>query len=515
MLKLRNRRAIRNKHLDLRVAQVATSTATDSYNLKWASAGDNPPTAAWSHKGNIHEIIINIFCDETADKGRNVKINAHGLAMHRHEWEHSIQTERDFKAMNEALAKIKCPFTLLNLFEDARIEFIARKRDGKFGWKNWYVPTPNPADPMNLLYCLICIEPEKASRFPLRGDLKTAFNSINGRAVAAFYEQIVCCKSTMDLLPILVNWLKAFPQKYHSCKQPEDGSRGKGVHGEDYHASCEVAGEVMPADTIPQMTDDESKEKSKTLAAGGTGSLTSATTWKDELLEGRRLGNRLRQCFKNKIGKGRQKTPSPTRRLRMREISTGLPINPYTTIKPRNRGCPNISIVMDCSGSMSGEYTDCNGKTRKHDESGRILLHALSDLAKQGLVEGRVYLSANSCVNTQRGCFHQFDLSTATKRDIDRSNGAGGGSEGIDVTVAQNIARMSKSRIMLVFTDACWGGLALKPEEMHGKGIFTVGLYAGSTDRSKHLAEIGMDQSISTESVESLAESLARRLAAV
>ena len=95
------------------------------------------PTACWrwDKKEEKHKILIGLG---NGLKERFKEDIEYMLSFGYHEVSHSLHTTRDLKKLNERLKKEGIPFPLYNLFEDARIEHLFRKRFKRpFRWKTW------------------------------------------------------------------------------------------------------------------------------------------------------------------------------------------------------------------------------------------------------------------------------------------------------------------------------------------------------------------------------------------
>jgi len=364
------------------------------------------------------------------------------------------------------------------------------------------------------------------------------------RKIGRFYRRFVSAATTLDLVPVLVDWLKEFPEKAEG-----ENPVGSGVHGGDLSDSMILDPEGSSKGRAKSPSGEEKGGKdTEGDASHGAGSGDSICDPKDgeevnnfeqgkyepshatpsgpkrdgakgvdrrsfEEKDAARIASMLSSAFRSKMGVGKQKSSSPSRRLRMREIVSGAPVNPYTVKRNNNRGVPHISIVMDCSGSMGGRIRrSADGKEWiRHDSEGRVLLYALRDLAKTGVITGKVYLSACG------GAFHTFDLGSATAKDIDqcRHNHSLQGSEGFVHTFPKHMAEIAKSKIALVYTDAQITDGPIPVKQLHEHGVYTIGLYVGTTDVTESMKEYGFDQQITRETATKVADVLARRLATV
>ena len=94
----------------------------------------NFPTACWrwDEKERKHKILIGLG---NGLKEKFEKFPEYMKSFGFHEFSHSLHTPRNIESINETLRKKGIPFELYNLFEDARIEHLWRKKFGrKFSW---------------------------------------------------------------------------------------------------------------------------------------------------------------------------------------------------------------------------------------------------------------------------------------------------------------------------------------------------------------------------------------------
>lgn len=519
MLNIRQQRVIETHHRKVRTKFVHATGKIEGYDFKFIPEFVPPPTACWGFNNGKHSISINEKCDETADKGKK-KVVDYVKQVYRHEWEHSQQTERDFKKVNAALQAHKIPFTLFNLFEDARIEFNARRRDKRgFGWKKWNTPKARPESPISFLFAIIVAEPVKALRIYRRldPDSKTAFyynwKGLGGRIANYYYPRIVRCSTTLDLVPVLKEWLVEFPDKNGNTSK--GGGRTNGVHGEDYEPSSAEAGEPVPAESEPSEGDPSQQGGASSAPSSEPIKCTPAKPsyvppppLEDEIVFGRRIAAKLRNAFTNKIGRGFVKSSKPSRRIRLRDICANRFDHPYKQRRQEQIGVPNINLLVDCSGSMGcGKGLDSKGRFIVPRYCARVLIVALNELARQGVLSGTVFLCEG---NVRR----RFQLGHATEEDIQANSRISGQSEGIGNAIKSNIKELAGSKYVVCFTDGDFMDTRLEPSEIAAHGIYTIGLFVGDEDKTETLKSQGFNLQISRKTIEELADTLTRRLSA-
>lgn len=201
--------------------------------------------ANWCFDGGVHRIRVGIRFTE--DAAPSCRTNVHQMKQYaqsliRHECAHGLWTDRTNRIPEEA-AKRGIPFRLVNLFEDARIEHLARCETGggdptegeRFRWKNW---TPSPAEtdnPCTFFWCLINREASAWSNWRVaapswtgaphtHGSLVPPLYTTTTLVIAHFYKRAIACKDTESLIPVIEDWIKVFPDH-----PPVDLPRGSAV----------------------------------------------------------------------------------------------------------------------------------------------------------------------------------------------------------------------------------------------------------------------------------------------
>jgi hypothetical protein len=420
-----------------------------------------------------------------------------------------LWTERDLVAVQKELRRLKVPFALWNLFEDARIEQRFRQtREMRFEWTRF--------EPMNwgtqageIFFMLV--QHEGDSEAVKTGTISNAKAKDATADVAAleslfdevlvFYQRTLKASTSWALMPILTDWCKRFPEsESHTPSRGNETAEGEGAP--DLAAMLE--GQLDPeairdfdANTIPVAGAEEPKAKAKTKGIGekigeqpdgGNADLLGTERFEIETARVTLLAERLSRLF---VSQNRIVTNEvPGRRLSARHFATDLPF--YRHKKLQSRGRSKTLVVVDCSGSMNNLPI----------EEGRVLVAALNLLAQRGIVSGHVVLSA---VTGRRAVWQRFAL-PMKQAQIERIHAFGDG-EGLEGAIRNNLKLAQEADFVFAYTDAQIVDKPIDKSQLHLQGVHTWGLYIGSTTMVDKLTEY-FDKAIIRDNAEHLVEAM-------
>ena len=452
-------------------------------------------TACWSFQPP-HNIFVgtklfvkpNIKANLTQEQRvRYVKNHYH------HEQAHGLFTERDMARINKALKAIQAPFGTYNLFEDAYIEDrYRREAEYEFNWLE-YETLMFGDRAESLLFALIQAEgnletvkneldlwkPE-----PLPGELpcpptteiaepprRVALKDILLR-VHWYYQRIINVRHSMAIMPILSMWLDEFGR-------PEENKDAGGM--QDMGLSIAMAmdpkvREQFESDAKPITGPGSDNPDVKAKQADRN---HSAVQQSGDLLasEAAHQLDRARvKAVADKLGRLFNQTPrtfrssTPSSKISARHYVLGRPA--YKTQETVSKRVRNIYLEIDCSGSMRG----------LHIKEGQVLVAALSELAVRGAVKGHVVLSG---VVSGIPKYQTFALPMADAV-IERIDGMYG-AEGLEYSLSANQKLAKDADFVFIYTDAQICDKPIDRAAWHAKGLFTWGLYAGTS--SEHVLE--------------------------
>jgi uncharacterized protein with von Willebrand factor type A (vWA) domain len=155
-----------------------------------------------------------------------------------HECGHILYTERDLEKLKEKLEEYDIPFALLNLAEDARIEYLVMRRVSEetgrpfhLNFKRW-LPNAKEHAMMSPESILFNILNEEGRRVPA---------ALHAEEVFDFYKRFIKAKSTMEVVEILREWVDRWHPKSSLDQDREtdmtqnagQGQKGQGQKGQE------------------------------------------------------------------------------------------------------------------------------------------------------------------------------------------------------------------------------------------------------------------------------------------
>lgn len=305
--------------------------------------------------------------------------------------------------------------------------------------------------------------------------------------VADFYKRACEARNSMEIVYICEEWLKEFPDSASDALL-DDFQQGKGkrdiIKPEDME---NITGESISGD---EQSSEEEKAAIPDLTRGSTQGLGRILQGSPETFNETRL-NKLNQLFKGIIKRGMVKYNSiiPSKKLNIRRYSLGSD-KIFKKQQYENGKSEKLSVILDCSGSMSGE----------HLYAGKEFLIIINRLAKQGLISGNIILTESN---------EQILLPMPADETIIKSITTGGG-EGFKRCIEKYGRLLQESVKVFVFTDGAIGDAPDK-DFNHKLGITTYGLYVGESDRTEQLNRY-FDEAISKTSLEGVINELLKKV---
>lgn len=433
----------------------------------------------------------------------------------RHEHGHGQFTERDLKAANQILAAEKLPFGLWNLFEDARMEAAyRRKHEVRFEWLEFERSEFDPEKVNTLptlaqamLFALIQSEgeitAESLEEHARAVDCSVCRDDCRGvdcsaesvaKSVLGYYTEMCALGGTLsEMLPILRRWVEEF-----GLPPPEEGGGAGGGGTEerpsdlslslllqtDPDALEEFEKGVKDLDGKEVAKDEAVPQELTDLPEGGTANLLIG---QDAEIDERRVAvivQHLRKLFQARVRV--EYSEAPAKRVSARHCAAERPPYRHRTITGTARR--RFDLVVDLSGSMAGVHID----------EGRVLIAALSALAREGKVEGHVILSVGA------GRFHWERFRLPMSLESIAKISAFGGAEGLEYALRSNIEVLRGADFVCVYTDGDITDRPIDKNWLRRRGVHTTGLYVGD---ERYLSELQkyFDRSLIRADIEALA----------
>lgn len=501
-------------------------------------------TACWSYLPP-HRIYVGMgIVGKAKETLTHSQLTGYVKSHVRHELAHAHWTERNMRKVRQALKEIEAPFQLFNLFEDARIEDrYRREAEYLFEWLV-YEDLAYSRRPESMLFCIIQAEGNlakvqkfvetvdiEAERSKAKAELaKRIAESKNplelvslmqmaeaadmgpempaeqerelslellGR-VSEYYQRMVASPDTAGMYPILKDWMEEFGKPQSA---PSMGCGGEPGDKSDLEIGAELAEDDDARDAFEADTEEVKAGKDGEGDKGNSGKataeddgaigrkgkvLTDMSTMPD-LARASKLADKLKPFFEAESRT--VATLTPQRRISARHFAVGRPY--YRVKQLQGKARKKLLLEIDCSGSMGGF----------HIEEGKVLLAALSRLARQGYIEGHVLLSAGSPPR-----WELFELPMADEV-IARIQGFAG-AEGLEPTLKDNMAVVMDADYVFVYTDAQICDRPINKASLHRHGVYTWGLYAG--ERGDYLEEMQkyFDKAIMRDNAEALVDAM-------
>lgn len=471
-------------------------------------------TACWSFLPP-HRIYVGTgIVDRAKETLSAPQISSYIKSFVRHELAHAHYTERNMRKVVQALKEIDAPFQLFNLFEDGRIEDrYRREADFQFDWLD-YEDLTFTERAEGMLFALIQAESSvpRVQKFIETVDIAAAnlkqrqeldkqiaesknpmqtFAMVAAAAqmdmgppvpveleraralsmldrVVPYYRKIIAAENTAATYPILKEWMEEFGK---ANSAPSMGCSGGEGEKSDLQLGGELANDAEAREKFE--ADTETVESGKDGKCNGTGKAEElkddgSIACKGKVLQDHgvmpdldradRLCTRFKKFFESEART--VATSTPQRKVSARHFAVN---RPYFRVKQvQGKAKKKIVIEVDCSGSMGGF----------HMEEGKVLLAALSRLARQGYVEGHVLLSAGS---PSRWELYALPVADAVIAKISAFAGA----EGLEPTLKAHMPLLQAADYVFVYTDAQITDRPINKPDFHRYGVYTWGLYAG------------------------------------
>ena len=532
---------VEERHIQLRTTHVLN----EHYSLGVLDEKNPCTTGCWKfdHATGKHVIMLSPMAYDTIatpSLGAGVRKQVPELfkAVYEHEAAHSLYTTKDLKGLNKILREKKIPWRLLNLFEDIRIEHRwVRSLRRRFNWLRWekYPDDVSTLTPSALLYWLKT-EDFRGYRVPRKFNIHFSVAKAYAKVVS-YFSRIRSARDTDSLIPLLEEWLKDFPHTSDDSIS-DAGGLGTGDFKDALSEVGETATDVKRGSRTPEPAPGDTGEQKEAPDSGikkayiGKGGSVGVATGEDseehteelplsnaehfEVKTAVKLAQMLDTAFRG-TGVSRGATSRPSAKLNLRAILRGCFDLPYLGKVLSKRGVPEISLLVDCSGSMRGQacYLDREGKHLTYtDVAGRILLRALSILARKGRIKGMVYLCASGGAN------YRHALPMRSSIDFRRFSGFSS-SEGFGMALRPDkpksrfncFTEVTSKKLAICYTDGCITDRPIDKVALRERGVHTLGICCTRLDRTEKLKQ-HFDTSISRESLWGLADALVRFLRA-
>jgi len=451
-------------------------------------------TACWRWDEKKHKILIGLG-NGLEEKFKRFPRYCWSFGIH--ELGHAIWTVKDLSAVQSYAKELGVPVKLVNLFEDARIEELIRKKGERFEWERYeyeeveklkkdlrssialsrirrweetYEPCPEEA--VNLFFLLIQTEGNAKA-------LSTLFKEVGRkffRRVLEFYRTAVRAKDTYEIVRIA----KEFTEEFGKPEEHEVPSHSLVVVGgeevEEFEALWEEAGRDE------EDGGERHGERGDRDYEGSSGSIQlSDEATKVDWTEVKREVRKLLNAFRSKEQK--EDGTIPAKRINPKKLSLDRE-DIYRRRERKSFSMRPFTLFVDCSGSMRAMVP------HQHH-----LTAVFSELVRETGAEGYLILTKN----------HQAQLfKLPVDRDLIERIPYNGGSENIVGGLVRFWDYVLKTKYVFIISDMqitdYWNDTEKKIKELRNRGIEVIGIYRGRYyDEARENAQHFFDKFVVTE----------------
>ena len=243
-------------------------------------------------------------------------------------------------------------------------------------------------------------------------------------------------------------------------KQPEEEDNGK--------EACSVGNGQVSYDESPSFSEAPTQKDNSFDLTNDTLDEQS-TSNEDECffrrrdyeneLELHKLDHVVNALYESLVGRdGKKKSQSPAKKLNARAIASDISENIYVSKSPIDGKNLHINIVVDTSGSMSGDYIDDAVK----------IVYVFNELAHRGVVRGNIMLSCSRASGM---------WSFPMKRELVPQISAHNGGEGFKHTMAIRWREMQAADFNIALTDGHLTDGHISLDDFESAGIEVTGMY--------------------------------------
>jgi len=473
------------------------------YSIKITSHPTIIETACWSVKDSKHTIFIGEKILDKVDAERDDIHHYIGSYLY-HEVAHSLWTERDLQAINNALQSEGVPFRVHNLFEDALIEERMRQKSKRnFRWLDFesIEGLACNKDPLSKYFILLQSEYPKMDADEQKRLCEEY--EIDERIVD-YYLETLKAKNSWEVIEVIKKWKEEFP--FPQKDELEDLLNEMGFgENEDLSASQLLQENEQFSEEVKQASKGVAGSDAGDDSTQGKGAEIDNDGEYDHEHSSVNFGRDVSYCsidhnavrsltaICEKIFSTKSKkvpTRKPSKRLNIKGIIRDTE-HIYKKRELSFKQKKKFNFVIDCSGSMYGSYMDGSA----------TLVAIFSRLAQKGLLDGKVILSSSWGYQT---------LNIPLKDETIESHFVASGGEGFRDTFSCTEEILAQADINFVLTDGAISDGPLNKRELTQKGIKTFGLYVGDPETCD--LSRWFNKSIAREKLSELVDTLVRTI---
>jgi len=380
------------------VTQLATEKG-EAVNVE-VEVGGVTGTWRWDAKKKRHEIrlgdrfieaLIPGAVGTRSASGRERVGAIFGEQILRHEAWHGRVTDKDLKGIADYARMRVVPFLLVNLFEDMRLEELARKIEGQnFNW--WrFMRREHVHCPLSAIVAMVHSEWSESCSFSPAGVV--GFDPAKVKAardkVTEFANRVKAAPNTKAVVDIAAEWVDYwrhsadFPLENHGTGNKGGVHGGDGIGGESDGSLTKAQEEAKKRDAVVHGRSmgakwDDTKDRTRVRVVPF---LTSFA------MHGSRFNSRdadeMANALRGIIARSASPRSARASTSGSRLYIPGIAAQRDQAFRARGKtgGKPHLTMLIDYSGSMSGDW----------HQHGLLFTAALLRLLRQGVVTGKLY----------------------------------------------------------------------------------------------------------------------------
>jgi hypothetical protein len=410
------------------------------------------PTACWrfDHASDKHIIRCGTRLGDLCKldvKHDEKKMKKFVEGVIRHETEHGILSDRSNDVF-EACQANKIPFRIWNLFEDARIEYLSATRkdgDGAFRWTNFQEIKEAYNVAISLFFAIRTneagIKKQPSAYVPkwLGADsmLYQGKQKKTRLIVLDFYRRAIACETSMDLIPILIEWIKIFGNEVPEVGDDSINGKDDPNLDKDKSKQDDNLKDIIGDDQMPSQERNDWRHRNRAFNEDQISRIARAM---NAVIENAKVMKNKLSVFGNRI--------HPQQAMQGSEKSF---LN-----RGRTQGKRSVTLIVDASGSMDKTWCNYGGKEfvlafRKLARDGKIDLDILLTTVKHGKAQSRrITTETDQWINNLR---------------VD------GNAEGVMQVIRRFLPVIKRSTTSVIFTDS-----KLRMRDIDTQGYRNMGL---------------------------------------
>lgn len=426
-------------------------------------------TGSWRFENDKHIVTLGAGFERHLLPNRKRVATAFGEAILRHEAWHGHATVRDLKAIAAQCRTRALPFLLVNLFEDARIEHLARKTEGEaFRW-SYFMDRPQVECPLTSFRYAMHFENGAVRGWPCKDWQQ------HKAKVQEFYDRVVACADTFAIVDLVQEWVEYWAQHGYG-KGKQRLAQG------DSHASDRIGGDSDGSASDYQVNPDATGHGVTTVGYTGRDHVRTPAptlrTWEryrsytgNAPIDGKladRVANRMRDVIARTASPRSARVSTSASRLHIPGVAVGS--EQAFRSYGKTGGKPKLVVLVDFSASMSRDWAN----------HGRYFVAAILRLVRTGHLDAKLYATG--------GMGYAPIPTTLTDTEINAMCPSRQG-ENIRGTLDTIAAEMQQADAVVVYTDAELMDGSVDAQAWRRRGVDLVGAVVIPSTRSADLAD--------------------------